>query len=257
MLNGTYAAIFCDLDGCLISGDRVLPGALEFVEQAGTRLFILSNNSTDTPETMSRRLSGMGIEVPATRILLAGAAAVERIAAAYPDTRVALYGSAALKRYAEELSLTIDFDAPEVILLTRDITFSYEKLAMILHQTANGARLVVSNPDHSHPGPDGTPVPETGALLEAIIACQPHQPFETVGKPEAPLFDAALSKAGVDAGDAILIGDNPDTDGVGADRAGMAFRQVEPGALSAGLLALTARPDSCAPLEASRCGEER
>lgn len=51
-----YDAILCDLDGCLISGDRVLPGAGALLDLAGDRLVILSNNSTDTPATLSLRL---------------------------------------------------------------------------------------------------------------------------------------------------------------------------------------------------------
>ena len=74
-----FDTILCDLDGCLISGDVVLPGAAEFVAWAGERLVVLSNNSTDTPETLSTRLGTLGLKIPAERIVLAGTAALDHL----------------------------------------------------------------------------------------------------------------------------------------------------------------------------------
>ncbi len=231
-----YRAVLCDLDGCLISGASPLPGAVVFAHEVGERLHIVSNNSTDTPATLSRRLATMGIVVPEVRITLAGTAAVESIARQTPGGRIALFGSAPIRRHARGLGLLIDYEAPDVVLLTRDTKFSYASLRIIVNQCARGVRLVVSNLDDSHPGPDGTPVPETGALLKAVMACLPQLRYETIGKPAAPLFKAALSKAGVTADDAIFIGDNPETDGAGAAKIGLPFRLVAPGALSVDIL---------------------
>ncbi|GGA82653.1 hypothetical protein GCM10011385_41100 [Nitratireductor aestuarii] len=78
------AAVLADLDGCLISGSTVLPGAAELVRRTGERLWIVSNNSSDTAQTLSVRLSHMGLQVPAERIFLAGEQAVRELAAAMP-----------------------------------------------------------------------------------------------------------------------------------------------------------------------------
>jgi len=51
MLLASYDGFLCDLDGCLISGSTVLPGAKALLDYAGDRLIIISNNSTDTPTT--------------------------------------------------------------------------------------------------------------------------------------------------------------------------------------------------------------
>src|SRR5690606_29414197 len=67
------AAVLSDLDGCLISGDTVLPGAQTLFERAADRLWVVSNISSDTSMTLSKKLSGMlGMPVAADRILLAG-----------------------------------------------------------------------------------------------------------------------------------------------------------------------------------------
>lgn len=235
MVIDRYKAIFCDLDGCLVSGDVVLPGARELAAAAARRLYIVSNNSTDTPRSLAARLGASGIAVAPERILLAGVAAVEHVARRWPGAAVALYGARALRRYAGSLGLRLDAEPTEVALLTRDPGFTYGSLADLLARLHGGARLVVSNLDATHPGPGGVPVPETGALLEAVRACRPDLAFEVVGKPEPWLFAAALARAAVAPGDALFVGDNPATDGEGARRAGLAFHHVRPGA---GLLPL-------------------
>ena len=242
-----YEAILCDLDGCLISGNTVLPGAAELIALAGKRLYVVSNNSTDTPETLGRKLAGLGLEVPAGRIVLAGVAAVDFIAETWPGGRLALYGTAAIRGHAEARGLVIDQGAPDAVLLTRDLDFSYAKLAGMLRQLEDGAALVVSNGDLTHPGPDGVPVPETGALLAAVEACRPDLAYRSIGKPAGTLFLAALERAGAAAEEAVFIGDNPETDGRGARAVGLPFLLID----AAGLLSLLGDQGEAAPLLAT------
>jgi HAD superfamily hydrolase (TIGR01450 family) len=237
-LDGHWRAIFCDLDGCLISGDRILPGARQLVAAAGPRLWIVSNNSTDTEVTLAERLAEAGLDVPAERIVLAGTAAVDWVAAERPAARVALHVGAPVRARARALGLRADAETPEVIVLGRDTAFDYAALMRIAAQLAAGAELVVTNSDGAHPGPDARPVPETGALLAAVLAVTPGQAYRLIGKPGPVLFERALARANVAAGDALMIGDNPATDGEGARRAGIAFAPVP---ANAGVVSLLGR----------------
>ncbi|MEL6767647.1 MAG: HAD family hydrolase [Pseudomonadota bacterium] len=221
-----YRAILCDLDGCLISGETVLPGAGQLVAAAGARLFIVSNNSTDTSETLSARLSALGIAVPAERLVLAGATSLEMLAQEMPGARVALYAAPALGAHAEAAGLVLDDTAPAVAVLARDTGLTYPRLASLIRHASAGVPLVVTNPDASHPAADGTPVPETGALLDAVRACLPDLHVRIIGKPETALIDEALRRAGAAPGEALFIGDNPATDGAGAARAGLDFALI-------------------------------
>lgn len=225
-----YRAILCDLDGCLISGDIVLPGAAGLIEAAGERLVIVSNNSTDTPATLSDRLFAMGLDVAPARIVLAGTGALEMIAAEAPGARLAVFGAETIRAHAAHLGLAVVEDAPEVVLLARDRAFTYARLERLIALVRGGARLVVTNIDASHPAPDGGVVPETGALLEAVKVCLPGLAYRAVGKPDAGLFQRALAAVGAAPGEAVFIGDNPATDGEGARRLGMEFVLVGGGA---------------------------
>lgn len=224
----TYKAVLCDLDGCLISGDHVLPGATDFLAAHRDRLYIVSNNSTDTAETLQARLLAMGLTIAADRILLAGERAVHWIAREYPGSSVEIFGTTAIRDCAARLGLERADGPPDMVLLTRDTGFTYDSLHRLVTALAQGARLVVSNIDATHPGPDGTPVPETGTLLAAVRTCLPDLAYEVIGKPAPELLRAALERAGAPAEHAILVGDNPATDGEGAERLGLDFIHVDP-----------------------------
>jgi HAD superfamily hydrolase (TIGR01450 family) len=238
MIIDEYKALLCDLDGCLIAGDVVLPGARELVRRAGDKLYVISNNSTDTAETLNRRLARLGLEISEDRLLLAGAAAVEYIAANRSDADLCIYGSEAIISYAKSLGLKIVDTSPDVILLARDTTFSYDKITTLIHQVHTGAEVVVSNIDLTHPGSNGMPVPETGSLLRWINSCHPVMPVEVIGKPEIHLYRAALDRSGTDITSSLCIGDNQDTDGEGANRMGMRFAHVQLGGGNNGLMDL-------------------
>lgn len=221
------AAILCDLDGCLVSGEQVLPGARELVERCGDRLWIVSNNSTDTPATIAARLAPLGLSLSPARWFLAGAEAVRTVAAEGAG-RCAILGDAPVAALGRDLGLTLCQDEPETVILCRDTGFDYERLSALVGWLQLGARMVVANSDLSHPGRDGTPVPETGALLAAVLAVLPSQRYRVFGKPQPTLFERALAKAGVAGRDAIMIGDNPSTDAAGAQALGIPFVAVAP-----------------------------
>lgn len=217
------AAVLSDLDGCLISGTSVLPFVSELFARCGERLWIVSNNSTDTAETLSTRLASMGLMIAPARILLAGEETLRRIAQDRPGARVALYAAPVLRRLAARLGLIEDLTAPELAILARDPGFSFSDLTRLMHHAARGLPVVATNPDPSHPDAEGFPVPETGALMAALRAALPGLAMPAMGKPEPDLARIALTRAGVAASEAVFLGDTPETDGIAAQRAGIDF----------------------------------
>lgn len=225
------AAVLADLDGCLISGDTVLPSVPELFARCGDRLWIVSNNSTDTAETMARRLAGLGLGIAPARILLAGEETLRRVAQGQPGARVALYASPVLRRLAAGLGLVEDPVTPDLTILARDPAFSFTDLTQVMLHAARGVPVLATNPDPSHPDAEGFPVPETGALMAALRAALPGLAIPTLGKPAPDLVRLALARAGVAAAAAVFLGDTPETDGIAAGRAGIDFVLIRrPGA---------------------------
>ncbi|MEC5324455.1 HAD-IIA family hydrolase [Aurantimonas sp. A3-2-R12] len=224
-----------DLDGTLVTGGVALPGAAWLLDRLEGQFAIVSNNAEHTPGDLSRRLRRIGLPVGPEHIVLAGTAAVDRVARDCPGARVLLLGSRALHRYARKRGLRPATERCDVVLVGRDTRFSYRKLASAATAVSSGAELYVACPDGSHRGPDGQPVPEAGALAAAILACAGRDDYHVVGKPESLLFRLGCERLGVAPTKALMIGDNPATDGAGARRLGMRFLRVRPGDLGPAL----------------------
>jgi HAD superfamily hydrolase (TIGR01450 family) len=93
-----------------------------------------------------------------------------------------------------------------------DLDATYAKLRTACVLVQRGAHLIATNPDRSFPVP-GAEWPGAGALL-AVITETTGASAEVVGKPYAPLFQAAAARAG--ARRPLVIGDRLDTDIAGA-----------------------------------------
>jgi len=218
--------LILDLDGTLIRGHEVIPGAGELLTRWAGRYVIVSNNSTDTAAGLAPRLRALGLPVQAGSLVLAGEQAVRHIARGHPRARLMLCGSETLRACAAGLDLALVTRDADIVLLARDRDFSYATLQALARELAAGALLMVSNGDLTHPGPQGSVVPETGALLRAVLACAPGIRPLILGKPAAMLFQEGLRRLGLPAGDVTVIGDNARTDALGAARLGMAYLLV-------------------------------
>jgi HAD superfamily hydrolase (TIGR01450 family) len=222
--------VLIDLDGCLAFGNDPHPAASALLERLGSRYAVLSNNSTQTPVSLARELRSRGLIVDPTRIILAGALMIDLLAADRRHRAIALFAAPEIEDYAISKGLLISSagDA-DLVALARDTSFTYDKLQRGVALLAGGAKFVVSNPDLTHPGRGRVPVPETGSLLKTFQACMPDVTPEIVGKPSPVMFQTALARFGSTAASTIMIGDNPMTDGLGAEQAGIRSLLVGPG----------------------------
>jgi 4-nitrophenyl phosphatase len=138
-------------------------------------------------------------------------------------SRVMVLGDNRMKAFGRGKGLNIVREEADLVVLLRDTRFTYAKLERAANSLREGARLIVANPDLTHPGLKDRLVPETGALLAALMACagSRHVEMEIIGKPSPRLFEKACQALRVPAPEAVMIGDNPDTDIAGAERAGL------------------------------------
>ncbi|MFC5343376.1 HAD family hydrolase (plasmid) [Brevundimonas staleyi] len=223
-------AVFLDWDGCLADSDGLLPGARELLLALGRRAYILSNNSTDLPQDLQRRLGAAHVQMEKGNILLAGHQTLLRQAVISQGRPVHLVANPTMTAFAASLDMRLSHGDADCVILLRDTSFTFDALAAAANSARRSGHIVAANPDGAHPGPNGTIAPETGALLAAVVACLAGAPVEVevVGKPQPTLFRAALSSAKVEPGRAVMIGDNRDTDGAGAASCGIPFVQVDP-----------------------------
>lgn len=243
--------LLVDLDGTLVRQQEPIPGAAELLAHFDGRYAIVSNNSTHTASGLAQRLRRLGLRVPPKRIVLAGELAVRQLAREHPGARVLLAASPALQRLARSLGCQQVQAGADFVLLALDLHFSHARLALVVNEVLRGARLIVSNVDATHPGPQDRVVPETGALLAAVVAASGVQPWRVIGKPAPLLFEEGLRRLGARAEDTVVVGDNPLTDAEGAARLGMACVLVgqASGAIARSVAGLFAAPVE--PIEAA------
>jgi len=211
-----------------MANGHIVGGARELLQFLDRRFVIVSNDAEHTPEELAGELGRLGLNVAVDSIVLAGALALELVADENPGARTMLLCSPSLQALAADRGLTVTDESPDIVVLGRDRHFTYERLHRAANAVRSGATLVVTNPDLTHPGLNGRVVPETGALLAAILACTGPVAHRVVGKPERAMFLAGLRRLGCEADQAIMIGDNVETDGRGAERLGMPFIRVQP-----------------------------
>ncbi len=218
-----------DWDGCCAVDNLLVPSAVRFLRANRQRSVIVSNNSSNMAGDFLRILSKAGIEMRAEQIILAGVEALS-LAAASDSRRAWVLSDPRMRHLARRLGVSVDAESPDLIVLLRDTRFSYLRLERIINAVNRGARLIVSNPDMTHPGRGGTIRPETGALLAAIQACIkiPESQLEIVGKPAAGLFLKGCAVLDQGPASLVMIGDNPATDIAGAEALGMGALLVAP-----------------------------
>jgi HAD superfamily hydrolase (TIGR01457 family) len=221
MLAEAYDCLLFDLDGVLYRGDEPVPAApptMAALRDAGARVVFLTNNSSRTPEQVADGLRGFGIEAESAEVVTSALATAELLAARGGGSAFVI-GQDGLREALVAAGLEIidgQPDRADLVVVGFDGAVTYERLKIACLLVQRGARLVATNPDPSYPAPDGL-WPGAGALLAVITTTTGASP-EVVGKPFAPLFEAALRRGG--GGRPLVIGDRIDTDIQGAARLG-------------------------------------
>lgn len=223
------AGILLDWDGCVAHDDVPHAAGLAFLRRYADKIAIVSNSSTLWPSDIQEVLASLGVIIPAERIVLAGHHAL--LLAARLGLTATVLGTPHMRALARQLGVRQVTMDPEIIVLLRDTRFTYSKLKFGINALASGARLIVANPDLTHPGPKGVIAPETGALLAAFGACVPLDTIsvDVLGKPYSHMFHTACEALGLRPSQVLMIGDNPLTDIEGARQLGIPALLVSPG----------------------------
>lgn len=219
-----FDAFLFDLDGVVYLGDRVLPhakGSLAFLRGEGKEIRFLTNDPRPTREEVRRRLTGVGIEAREEEVVTSGWATAEHLRKS--ETKSAhVVGSPGLKSEIRKAGIEIvTSGCLEAVVVGADERTSYRHIEHAARLVSEGARFVATNPDGSFPTPDG-PSPGTGAFVAAVEAAAGRRPGVTVGKPYPPMFETALGSLDAERERVVMVGDNAETDVLGAHWAGIA-----------------------------------
>jgi 4-nitrophenyl phosphatase len=251
MTSADVRAVVLDMDGVLYLANTPRPGAREllaFLRQRGVPYLFLTNNTTRTPEEYATHLADLGLEQHPSpdRFITSGEVTVRWLRRNLRATaRILVVGESALRKMIAAQGFELvegDASGVDAVVVSIDRTFNYDKLKDAALAIRNGARFIGTNPDVTHPTPEGL-FPGTGSILAAVEAASGVEPL-LMGKPYRPPFQEALRSLGMPSENTIMIGDRLETDIVGAAEAGMRTALVLGGASSkADLQTSRTKPD--------------
>jgi 4-nitrophenyl phosphatase len=208
-----YKGYLIDLDGTIYRGNQVIEDAPYFIEWLrinGLPYLFLTNNSSMTPEQVSNKLQGMGIPCDPSEVYTTALATAEYIVSLELGSKVYAIGEEGLQKALLSQGLELSENEPDVVVVGIDRQFTYQKMAKASLAIQNGAMFISTNSDRAIPAEAGL-VPGNGALTASIREAAGVSP-RFIGKPEALFVQLALNKLQISAEDALLVGDNLDTD---------------------------------------------
>ena len=211
-----------DMDGVLVSGRSLIPGADGFIERLQARkaeYLVLTNNSHYTPRDLAHRLQSTGLAVPVERIFTSALATARFLQTQTPDGTAFVIGESGLTEAIHSIGYVITDLDPDYMVLGETNTYNRELITQAIRLVASGAHFVATNPDPSGPGEGGL-VPGCGAMASLIKEASGRSPF-FVGKPNPLMMRMALNYLDVHSEDTVMVGDRMETDIIAGVESGM------------------------------------
>ncbi|MGH3010250.1 MAG: TIGR01458 family HAD-type hydrolase [Gaiellaceae bacterium] len=217
-------AILLDIDGVLHVSGKAVPGggdAVRALRADGHRLRFVTNNTTRAREQLVGELRELGVELDADELTTTPVAAARLLA----GKRVLALTMAAVKGDLAAETELVEKDAEVVLLGGADESeetgrvFSYENLNRAFAELEAGAHLVCLHRNRWWQTARG-PLLDAGAYV-AGLEYAAGVDAEVIGKPTRAYFDAALADLGAGPAEAVMVGDDVESDIGGAKAAGL------------------------------------
>lgn len=211
---GLPKAVVLDMDGTFFLGDKLLPGALELLDQLnekGIPFSFLTNNTSKGKADYVHKLVGLGVKPADARIFTAGDATISYLKQNYPKKRVFVMGTMSLRESMAEAGIALDSVNPEVLVLAYDTELYYQRLVEFCLFLRKGLPYIATHPDLNCPSPRG-PLPDIGAMMAMIEVSTGRLPDVVLGKPNAGIILELARGWGLDPEDILMVGDRLYTD---------------------------------------------
>ncbi|MCP4641905.1 MAG: HAD family hydrolase [bacterium] len=211
-----------DMDGVLLRGRTIIPGADAFIQRLrdrGSKFLVLTNNPIFTPGDLSHRLRVAGLDIPARNIFTSAMATARFMKSQHGKGTAFVIGESGLTTPIHEAGYVITDHDPDYVVLGETQSYNFEVITKAIRFVAAGARFIATNPDPSGPAEDGL-VPACGAMAALIEKATGRMPF-FVGKPNPLMMRTALNYLEVHSENTAMVGDRMDTDIIGGIEAGL------------------------------------
>ncbi len=211
-------AVLLDLAGVVYDGNRTVSGAAEAVSRlraSSLPLRFVSNTTRSTKRAVLERLASLGLSVSSDELFTPAAAACNWLR----DHR----RSPHLLVHPELNSDFRDIPAAErkaVVVGDAGDAFDYRSLNEAFRQLIGGAELLALAPNRTFKDGDGQLSLDAGPFVAALEYASQTKAI-VLGKPASDFFRSVLATIPCPAAEAVMVGDDAETDVAGALGAGL------------------------------------
>src|SRR5450432_1434103 len=168
------------MDGVLIAGKTVIPGAPEFLHRldaAGSRYLLLTNNPIYTPGDLSYRLGSIGLSIPAERIFTSAMATASFLSKQRGAGGTAyVIGESGLSEALHQIGFILTDHKPEYVVLGETNSYNLDQITIGIRFLVAGSKFIATNPDASAPAEHGI-APANGAMAALMETASGITPF--------------------------------------------------------------------------------
>ena len=208
-----------DIQTCL---PRV-PEFISFLKDHDIGISIVTNISRKPRQVVFDKLKSMGIPVLIEEIFTSGSTTAMFIKNQYPDARCFVISEWGLKKDIEDAGITISDDDVDIVAIGANRNLTFNELNHAMRLVFDGSKLICSGTTKFF---KGTFFSDTGYFLgessiAQAISHATNKPVTYIGKPYPEIFQQILSRLNISSSEAVMIGDNIQSDIRGSNLLGI------------------------------------
>lgn len=203
-----------DLDGTMYRGSEIIEGAKEFINyllKKDIPFCFLTNNAMRTKKQNVEHMENMGFTgIKEEHFFTSSMAAAKYIAKQSSDRNAWMIGQDGLREALLDEGFTITKDHADYVFVGLDRSATYQTYSEAIEVLLQGAKLVGTNSDRLLAKPNGFQV-GNGSVVH-MFEYATGQVSPKIGKPYAPILEECLNYFHLNKDEAIILGDNLETD---------------------------------------------
>jgi len=216
--------ILSDIDGTLYFKGSPVPGAIEAVErlrEKGIKLLFFTNTDSKTPKNVYKSLIEYGFKLKEDEIFTP-IIALKEFLSDKTGVKLFLVTTEEVKEEFREFHFVRGTEVPDYVIVGdfRDNWDVNRLNEAFRHVIKNKAILLGTQGNKYYIDVNGEPVIDTGSFVHMIANAANVKP-KIFGKPSKEYFLQALKRLNISANDTIVVGDDIETDILGAQNANL------------------------------------
>lgn len=210
--------LIIDLNGTLYFKEQVIAGAAETLcnlRQAGYSLRFMTNTDSKTRAQLHELICSYGLDLPITELFSAAQVTFD-----YLKSHHYSYSGLLPEALHEEFKdLKRDELNPDCVIIGENRSaITYQSLDHLFRHLMNGAELIVMQPGRHYFLADG-PHLDTGSIA-AMFEYATGRQGQIMAKPSSSFFNRMLADMQLKGQEVLVVGDDVETDMVGASKIG-------------------------------------